>query len=132
MAATDRRRGGRSRTARVNKKNDRSNDIYFHPICYLRSSFSLPPMNSRDSDPGSHSRLFSPLPTTVRASHFYRHKTSALSPFDGARRIEPTQVRRSRQLILFYFRKQISPRWDLNSRTNTTVVSIVAFDGNHY
>ena len=32
--------------------------------------FSLPP--NRSSDPGLHSRLISPLPTTVRALHFYR------------------------------------------------------------
>ena len=38
--------------------------------------FSLPP--SRSSEPGTHSRLFPPLPTTVRALHFYRKKMSAL------------------------------------------------------
>ena len=41
---------------------------FFH-IIYLRPSFLSP---SRNSDPGSHSRLFDPLPTTVRALHFYR------------------------------------------------------------
>ena len=40
--------------------------------------FSLPP--SRNSDPGSHSRLFSPFPTTVCAFFFYREKTSAPLP----------------------------------------------------
>ena len=44
-----------------------------HPIYYLRPSFfPLPP--SRNSDAGSHSRLFSPLPTTVRALHLYREE----------------------------------------------------------
>ena len=51
--------------------------FFFHAIYYLRPSFfSLPP--SRSSDPGSHSRLFFPLPTTVRALQFYREKISAL------------------------------------------------------
>ena len=39
-----------------------------HPIHYLRTSSSLLP--TRDSDPGSHSRLFSLLPATVRAFIF--------------------------------------------------------------
>ena len=34
--------------------------LFFHPIYYLRPSFSLPP--SRNSYPGSHSRLFLPPP----------------------------------------------------------------------
>ena len=46
--------------------------------------FSFPP--SRNSDPGSHSWLFSPFPTTVRALHFYREKISALP--SSTRRVE--------------------------------------------
>ena len=38
--------------------------------------FCLPP--SRNSDPGSHTRLFS-LPVAVRALHFYREKISVYS-----------------------------------------------------
>ena len=42
--------------------------------------------------PESHSRLFSPRPTTVRALHFYREKTSAISSLVGSRRIVPTHT----------------------------------------
>ena len=66
-------------------------------IFYLLFSF-LP---SRNSDAGPHSRLNSPLSTTVRAFHFYRDKTSALSSLVDSRRIEPTHARRSEQMILF-------------------------------
>ena len=53
---------------------------FFFPIPFIIFAllFSLPP--SRNSDPGSHSRLFSPLPTTVPALRFLREKISAL-PF---------------------------------------------------
>ena len=60
------------------------------PFIVFAPLFSLPSINSRNSDPGSHSRLFSPLPTTVRALHFYREKTSALSFLVDSRRIVPT------------------------------------------
>ena len=53
---------------------------FSHPIYYLRLSFSLPPFNRRNSDPGSPSRLFSSSPTTVRAFKFYRAK-KGFSPF---------------------------------------------------
>ena len=56
----------------------------FFPIPFFIFAllFSLPP--SRNSDPGSHSRLFSPLTTTVTAYYgtclaFYREKESTLS-----------------------------------------------------
>ena len=72
--------------------------------------FSLPPINSRNSDLGSHSRLFfPPLPTrTVRALHFYRGNILALSSLVGSRRIVLTHAinRRSQQLILFRFGKE--------------------------
>ena len=48
-----------------------SSDLLYLPF------FSLPP--SRNSDPGSHSRLFSPLPSTVCALLCSREKISALS-----------------------------------------------------
>ena len=62
--------------------------VYLFPIPFITFAllFSLPP--SRNSDPGSHSRVFSPLPTTVRASHFYREKTSALSSLVDSLRVE--------------------------------------------
>ena len=64
-----------------------SSFFYFLFPSHLLSSpfYSLPP--SRNSDPGSHSRLFSPLPTTVRALHFYREKISALSSLVDSRRL---------------------------------------------
>ena len=49
-------------------------------------------INSRDSDPGSHSRLFSALPATVRALHFYREKDSALPSLVDSHRIAPTHA----------------------------------------
>ncbi|CAM9177295.1 unnamed protein product, partial [Laminaria digitata] len=36
--------------------------FFSHPIYYLRPSVSLPPYGSRNSDPGSQSRLFLPPP----------------------------------------------------------------------
>ena len=48
--------------------------LFFIPFIIFALLFSLPP--SRNSDPGSHGRLFS---TTVRVLHFYREKISALS-----------------------------------------------------
>ena len=48
--------------------------------------FSLHP--SRNSDPGSHGAGSSPpLPTTVRALHFYRDKISANSSLVDSRRV---------------------------------------------
>ena len=54
----------------------RTGVCFSHPIYDLRP-YSLPP--SRNSDPGSHSRIFSQPPITVRALQFYREKISALS-----------------------------------------------------
>ena len=58
--------------------------MYFYVIAFI---FSIPftifglllSLLVVTPDPGLHSRLFSPLHTTVRALHFYRQKTSALS-----------------------------------------------------
>ena len=76
--------------------------FYFSiPLITFALLFSLPP--SRNSDPGSHSRLFSPPHTTVRALLFDREKISALSSLVDSRRIVPTHARRFQQLILFYF-----------------------------
>ena len=75
-----------------------------HLLRVLSSPFySLPP--SRDSDPGSHSRLFS-LPTHYGSClEFHREKISALSSLVDSRRIVLTHARRSQQLILFFIRK---------------------------
>ena len=69
----------------------------FFPIYYLRPSFSLPP--SRNSDPVSHSRLFSP-PSPLRfvPCIFYLDSISALSSLVDLRRIVATQGRRSQQV----------------------------------
>ena len=50
--------------------------LFFFPSIMFALLFSLPP--GRKSDPGSHSRLPPPLPTTVRALHFYRENSSDL------------------------------------------------------
>ena len=67
-----------------------------------------------------------PLPTTVRALHFYPEEISALSSLVNSRRIVRTHARRSQQLILFFFFFckwiQISPRRDSNSRINTSSI----------
>ena len=85
--------------------------------------FSLPP--GRNSDPGSHSRLFS-LPTPVRALHFYREKTSALSSLVDSRRIVLTHARRSRQLILVIV-LQLNPN-SHHGGIQTPRPTLVAFD----
>ena len=65
--------------------------IFSIPFIIFALLFSLPP--SRNSDPGSHSSLFPPLPTTVRALHCCREKISALSSLVDSRRIVPTHAR---------------------------------------
>ena len=50
---------------------------------------------SRSSDPGSHCRSFSPLPSrdlALLALHFYREKLSALPSLVDSRRIVPTHA----------------------------------------
>ena len=77
-----------------------------HLSCSPFCSFSfLRRINSHNSDPGSHSRLFSPLPTTVRAFHFCREMASALSSLVDLRRITPTHARHSQPFALFIFAK---------------------------
>ena len=100
---------------------DTSPSFFCHPIYYLRPSISLLVVNQiRGHVAGSSP----PLPTTVRALHFYREKVSALSSLADSRLIVLTHARRSQQLILFYFnlanKFKISPRRDSNSRANTS------------
>ena len=66
------------------------------PFIILAHLFSLP--SSGNSDPGSHSRLFFPLPTTVRVLHFYRDSISALFPLVDSRPSVPAHSRRSLRL----------------------------------
>ena len=68
-----------------------------------------------------------PIPTTVRALHFYRDNTSALSSRVDSHRIVLTHARRSQQLILILYvyianKFKISPRRDSNSRTNPSSI----------
>ena len=58
----------------------------FIPFTIFALLFSLPP--SRNSDPGSRSKLF-PLPTAVCAFHFYRDKAPAVCSLVDSRRIAP-------------------------------------------
>ena len=82
--------------------------VFFHPIYYLTPFCSLPP--SRNSDAGSHSRLFPP-PTHYGSclAFFFREKISSLSSLVDSRRIVLTHAtgRRSQQLIFSFKRKKI-------------------------
>ena len=70
------------------------------PFVMFAPSFFSPSYCSRNLDPGSHSRNFYPLPTTVRALHFFREKTSALSSLVDPRRLALR--------VLYYLMKDIS------------------------
>ena len=74
--------------------------LFCFPFIILALLFSLPP--SRNSDPGSHCRLFSTLPTTVRALHFYPEKASAFLLWSTRVELPPTHARCSHQLILYF------------------------------
>ena len=54
--------------------------FFVPPNNYLRTFLFLlfPPYGTRNSEPGSLSRLFSPLPTTAHAFVFFREKTPTL------------------------------------------------------
>ena len=60
-----------------------------------------------------------PLPTTVRALHFYREKISAISSLVDSRRIVLTH---DIFLVFFENKFKISPRRESNSLTNTTSI----------
>ena len=79
-------------------------------------SFSLPPR--RNSDPGSHSKLFSP---PLHYGSYLLSREDFSSFLVDSRRIVLPHSRRSQQLILFFFANKfkISPRRDSKSRTNT-------------
>ena len=77
-------------------------------------SFSLPP--SRNSDPGSHSRLFSPLPTTVRAlPFFYREKPWTLSSLVYSRLVE-WRLPDTKQFAIQLFTTPVN-LWHVNAGT---------------
>ena len=93
------------------------------PFMIFALLFALPP--SRNSDPGSHSRLFSP-PTHYgsRLAFFFREKIFALLP--SSTRVElclPTLgALSSYPFFIFAYKFKISPRRDSNSRTNTSSI----------
>ena len=72
--------------------------LFSIPFIIFALLFSLPLINSRNSDPGSHGKLFSPLLTMVLALHSYPEKISALSSLVDLRRTVLTHARRSQQL----------------------------------
>ena len=69
------------------------------PSHLLSSPLFLPLRPSRQSGPGSHSRVFCPpLPTSVRALRFYREKTPG--PFFRRRLFRGTIVNRTKILLV--------------------------------
>ena len=76
-------------------------EVYFYPIYYLRPSTLSPyAYYSRNSDPGSHSRLFSP-PTHYGSCLGFLSRGDFSSFLVDSRRFVLTHARRSQQLILF-------------------------------
>ena len=74
---------------------------YFFPSHLLSSPvYSLSPVVTQIR--GHIAGSSPPIPTTVRALHFYREKISALPSSTRSRRIVRTHARRSQQLILFF------------------------------
>ena len=74
--------------------------LLFFPYHLLSSFYSLPP--SRNSDSGSHSRLFFPPTHYGSCLAFFREKISALSSLVDSHRIVLTRARCSQQLTLFF------------------------------
>ena len=96
---------------------------FFVPSCHLLSSpffFSLPPINSRITQTRGIAGSSSPVPTTVRALHFYLEKISALSSLVNSRRIVLTHAisRRSQQLIPFLIRRSKKLFYKKNWKTS--------------
>ena len=93
--------------------------------------FSIPP--SRNSDPGSHSRLFCPpYPLRFVPCIFYREKISALSSLVDSRRMWlPTLgALSSWSFFIFANKFKILPHGGIRTHGQTLVL-IVAFEGYH-
>ena len=106
--------------------------IFSIPVIIFALLFSLPSIGRRDSDPGSHGRLSSPLPTMVRALHFYREKISALPALVDSRRIVPTHARRSKQLAVFFVKiYSKSHHGGIRSPGPTLTTVVACEEGNH-
>ena len=98
---------------------------FFIQFIMFALTFSLPPTVVVTQIRGHIAGSSSPLPTTVRALHFYREKISALSSLVDSRRIAPTQAidaLSSWSFSIFAKKFTISPRWDSNSRTNASSI----------
>ena len=103
--------------------------FFFLPSHLLFSPFySLPP--SRNSDPGSHGRLFSPPPHYGSCLALLSREDFSSSLVDS-RRIVLTHARRSQQLILFSFLQIDSKSRHGGIRTHGPTRLIVAFEGYH-
>ena len=76
--------------------------FFFFPSHLLSSPFYSLPLLVVTQIRGHIAGSSPPLPTTVRALHFYREKISALSSLVDQRRIVLTHARRSQQLIFFF------------------------------
>ena len=61
--------------------------VFFNSIPFIIFALLCSLTPSSNSDLGSHSRLFSPLYAAVRALHFYREESSAISSIVGSRRM---------------------------------------------
>ena len=61
-----------------------------------------------------------PLPTTVRALHFYREKISAFASLVDSRRIVLTHARPSQQLILLLYLQINSKSPQINAATRVS------------
>ena len=96
-----------SATAAQQRNTVASYFFFSHPIYDLRPSV-LPP--SRYSDPGSHSRLFSPPTHCGSCLAFLSRQDFSSSSLVDSRRTALTHARRSQQLIPFYFCKRYSSR----------------------
>ena len=90
--------------------------LYFPSRLVSSPFFSL--SLSRKSDPGSHSRLFSPLPATVRVLHFHHEKISAVSSLVDSRRIVPTPRYVLSAVDRFYFSFLLFPFLHINSKSH--------------
>ena len=116
------------------------------PLLRVRESliiFSLPPSRGRITHRSwiTYSRLFSPLPTAVRALHFYREISALirLSSLGDSRRIGPTHARRSQQFSCvtvdpFLFLQIVSKSVGGIRTPGPTLISLLvsSFEGDHY
>ena len=103
--------------------------LFFFSIPFIFAlSFSLPPC--RNSDPGSHSRLFSPPTHYGSCLAFFSREDFSSSLVDSCR-IVLTHARRSQQFILFLFLFFLQINSKYRHGTHGPTLLIVAFEGHH-